>query len=185
MQNTPTIRILTALSGKTAENLSNDEIAKLKLTQNERNLAVLRLKIAYTMLATLPGIPMIYYGDEAGLEGYADPFNRMPFPWGNEDVEILNFFRKIGSLRRGYAVYEKGAFELLQLDTNICIFLRKDRFDSYLTVINLGESFILKLDNTAEEIISGDISNHHVIYKYSASVFKMPAGTIIYFKNRQ
>ena len=34
---------------------------------------------------TLPGAPSIYYGDEAGMEGYRDPFNRRTFPWGRED----------------------------------------------------------------------------------------------------
>ena len=49
---------------------------------------------------TLPGSPSLYYGDEALMEGYKDPFNRRTYPWGREDQEILSFFRHLGRLRK-------------------------------------------------------------------------------------
>ena len=48
----------------------------------------------------LPGAPSLYYGDEAGMEGYKDPFNRRPFPWHKEDPELLEHHRQLGSLRK-------------------------------------------------------------------------------------
>ena len=48
----------------------------------------------------LPGAPTVYYGDEAGMEGYADPFNRRTYPWGREDPELLAHYRRLGQLRR-------------------------------------------------------------------------------------
>lgn len=48
-----------------------------------------KLKAAYGLLFMFPGVPCIYYGDEAGMLGGKDPLNRAFFPWGKEDAEIL------------------------------------------------------------------------------------------------
>ena len=42
---------------------------------------------------TFEGVPYIYYGDEAGLEGGVDPDNRRTYPWKNEDNEMIDFYR--------------------------------------------------------------------------------------------
>ena len=57
---------------------------------------------------TLPGSPSLYYGDEAGMEGQKDPFNRRTYPWGREDRELLNFFRTLGQLRKTSDVLRQG-----------------------------------------------------------------------------
>jgi hypothetical protein len=49
---------------------------------------------------TLPGAPSLYYGDEAGMEGYNDPFNRRTYPWGRENPELLSHHRNLGQLRK-------------------------------------------------------------------------------------
>ena len=56
------------------------------------------LKLASTLQYFLPGIPCLYYGDEAGLSGYADPFNRCCYPWGYENQELIAFFSELGKL---------------------------------------------------------------------------------------
>ena len=48
----------------------------------------------------LPGTPSLYYGDEAGMEGYKDPFNRRTYPWYQEDPHLLRHFRCLGKLRK-------------------------------------------------------------------------------------
>jgi glycosidase len=40
-----------------------------------------RLAVGFALIMTLPGIPLIYYGDEIGLAGAGDPDNRRPMPW--------------------------------------------------------------------------------------------------------
>ena len=47
----------------------------------------------------MPGFPSVYYGDEIGMEGLKDPFNRKAFPWGHMDMELLGFFEKLGEIR--------------------------------------------------------------------------------------
>lgn len=69
---------------------------------------VKRLKLASLFQMTFPGVPCIYYGDEAGLEGGEDPYNRGTFPWGNEDLEILSWYYQIVALRNHYDVLRTG-----------------------------------------------------------------------------
>ena len=93
-----TPRILTALvddfDGSRAEK------AKRRLSRNQLDVAHDRLRMASFLQYMLPGSPSLYYADEAGMEGYRDPFNRRPYPWGREDPELLSHFRRLGQLRR-------------------------------------------------------------------------------------
>ena len=62
----------------------------------------------------LPGSPSLYYGDEAGMEGYKDPFNRRPYPWGREDEEFLAHFRRLGQLRKNCEALRMGDIQFFQ-----------------------------------------------------------------------
>lgn len=93
-----TARILTALVRTIPDQRS--EQAKVVLTQEERLLAVKRLKLASFLQYTLPGCASIYYGDEAGMEGCKDPFNRGCFPWGKEDPVLVEWYRSLAVLKQ-------------------------------------------------------------------------------------
>lgn len=67
-------------------------MAESRLSEPELKRGIKLLKIAVLLQMTLPGIPCIYYGDEAGMEGWRDPFNRRCYPWGKENKEILDFY---------------------------------------------------------------------------------------------
>ena len=58
------------------------------------------LELAALLQYMLPGFPSLYYGDEAGLSGFSDPWNRRCYPWGRENTELLSFFKKLGQIRR-------------------------------------------------------------------------------------
>ncbi len=94
-----TERVLTVLGGIGEEGRSNDELAVYRMPGDCRAHAKELLKLAFTLVATLPGLPCIYYGDEAGMEGYHDPFNRMPYPWGREEQDLIAHYRALGALR--------------------------------------------------------------------------------------
>ena len=70
------------------------------LSPEARRLAVRRLTLAAMLLYTFPGSPTLYYGDEAGMEGFEDPMNRQGFPWGREDQRLLTLYRTLGRLRK-------------------------------------------------------------------------------------
>ena len=93
-----TPRILTALvddfDGSRAEK------AKRRLSRTNLETARRRLMMAAFLQYTLPGSPSLYYGDEALMEGYKDPFNRRTYPWGHEDRELVTYFSRLGKLRK-------------------------------------------------------------------------------------
>ena len=85
-----TARILTLLGDAPPEqSLTSTERRAFRLASFARQLAVQRLKLFSLVQMTFPGVPCIYYGDEVGAEGYADPYNRGTYPWGKEDQEII------------------------------------------------------------------------------------------------
>ena len=82
------------------------------------------LKLASLMQYTLPGIPCVYYGDEAGMEGYRDPFNRGCFPWGHEDAELVNWYRSLGKIRHSCEVLkQRGTLEPYYADDDCFVYV--------------------------------------------------------------
>ena len=73
------------------------------MTPDQRETALERLRLAALLQFMLPGVPCIYYGDEAGMEGYRDPFNRACYPWGREEEDLLAWYRYIALLRREHS----------------------------------------------------------------------------------
>ena len=107
-----TSRILTAL----VDDFQGDRAAKAarKLSRSQMNTAVERLLVASFLQYTLPGCPSLYYGDEAGMEGYGDPFCRRPYPWGREDRELMTHFKRLGFLRTHCEPLQKGDIHFFQ-----------------------------------------------------------------------
>ena len=100
-----TPRILTVLGLGTAE---ATEAADTLLTPAQKAQALKRLRLGYALLFTFPGAPTLYYGDEAGLEGGRDPWNRRTYPWGREDHSLLVWCRTLGQLRKHTPALRRG-----------------------------------------------------------------------------
>lgn len=102
-------RILTMLGAMPQEPLeTRTQRAYYKLSPQERQRGRERLMVGATLLYTFPGSPTVYYGDEIGMEGFEDPFNRGTFPWGKEDAILLAHFKKLGQLRNSRVSLQKG-----------------------------------------------------------------------------
>ena len=104
-----TPRILTALVDDFDG--SREQLAARRLSAEQLALAKQQLKLATVLQFCLPGSPSIYYGDEAGMEGGKDPFNRRTYPWGTEDEDLLAHFRYLGNLRKENAALRLGDTE--------------------------------------------------------------------------
>ena len=127
-----TARILTELAGRPAEELSPDLRRSSRLTLSERRRGLKLVRLAFLLISSLPGAPCIYYGDEAGMEGYGDPFNRRYYPWGKEDKETVAFFAEVGNMRKAHPDALSGSVEL-----NVCT-------DKMLVVDRIGEKETLR-----------------------------------------
>lgn len=71
-----------------------------RLSPEERARGLALLKLGLLVLFGFPGAPTLYYGDEAGLEGFEDPWNRRTYPWGREEPALLALCRTLGPFRR-------------------------------------------------------------------------------------
>ncbi len=111
------------------------------LSWDEYNFAVLRMKIAIVLQFTLPGIPSVFYGDEAGMQGYGDPFCRACYPWGRENTDLLDYYKAIGKLRRSHKVFARGEYETVFSSDNTLVFKRTLNTKQEIIVgVNSGNS---------------------------------------------
>ena len=169
-----TERILTVLSGASGEGKSNAELRDMRMDDEEYSVAVRRLKLAYTILATLPGLPTIFYGDEAGVQGYSDPFNRRTFPWNNIDGELLSHYTSLGKLRNGNSVYKEGELDVIHIDERLLIFSRFDENDKIITFVNNSNTpMTVYFERKNEELLSGKKTKSISVLPESAIVFSL------------
>ena len=130
-----TPRILTLLGTR---EIPGDKAARAayRLLPWERAEGIAKLRLAALVLFTFPGSPMIYYGDEAGMEGFEDPLNRGTFPWGREDQVLTDWFRLLGTLRNSYPALQSGALRWLYTAGPLLIFSREDSGGRLVTAAN-------------------------------------------------
>ena len=150
-----TERILTLLSGISCEGKSRESQADIIISDDALKRGIKLLKMALAMNFTLPGVPSIYYGDEAGLTGCKDPFNRFCYPWGNENAEILNFTRDIAKLRNSYEVLKEGRFYPISATLGCVAYLRyKEGLKRIFVVINKNpQPITYRLNNDMTEML--------------------------------
>ena len=174
-----TVRTITMLGGGGSEGLSCDMLAAKRMTPEEYKQGVKRLKLAYFILATILGVPCIYYGDEIGMEGEKDPFNRMPYPWGKENHDLLRYFRKVGRMRRRESDFFADAeFEIMYVDRSILVFERKKGGETLAVVVNRSrETYIFTAEDEANEIFYQHIGTQFEVKSMSAQCFKMHKDT--------
>ena len=106
--------------------------------ENPESYDKLKLHLAY--LLTIPGIPIIYYGDEIGMTGAADPDNRRMMRFDNElneyEKQTLKDVSKLIHIRKEHSALRYGDFLTLQADENIYAYLRSDMNERILTIVN-------------------------------------------------
>ncbi len=137
-----TERILTVLGGEPLNGRDREWQSRTKLSQEQRSRGLALLKLASLMQYTLPGIPCVYYGDEAGMEGYRDPFNRGCFPWGHEDAELVNWYRILRKIRHSCEVLKQGTLEPYYADDDCFVYVRSDEA--------VGQKLLVAVNRTAQ-----------------------------------
>ena len=90
------------------------------------------------MLYAFPGSPTVYYGDEAGMEGFEDPFNRCTYPWGHEDTALLDWFRTLGRLRAERESLQNGGITYPLAAGRVLCFARRVDDEVSLCAVNAG-----------------------------------------------
>lgn len=151
-----TERILTLLGEDgTLEAADNDTLAVARLSAEQRVRAKRLLKMAASLQYTVFGVPSLFYGDEAGLEGYHDPFCRRPFPWGNEDRELTAHYAALGQLRRQSACLAEGSFRFLECNPHSFAFERCGNGERIVVIANMGNSRSFHMDGRFQDALTG------------------------------
>ena len=166
-----TMRILTVLSGV---DLPDGKLAMshFSLSERELELAKKRLRLAAALQFTLPGVPCVYYGDEAGMQGGADPFSRGCYPWGQEDQELLSWYKKLAKIRKSHSCFRAGEYTLVEARSGLFAFTRGKENSRILVAINVSDS-----DKTVEapgftlDLLSEKKINTPVIKPGEAGIF--------------
>ncbi len=130
-----TPRLITKLGTKEYPPTRAEQSAKT-LSEEEYDKAVKKQKLAAVIQYTLPGVPSLYYGDEAGLEGFGDPFCRGTYPWGKENTELLEFYKWLGKVRRENDIFRDGIFYPLVGGLGSMAFMRKGNNEEFLVAVN-------------------------------------------------
>lgn len=131
-----TMRAITALAGESCAYRDRKWQSTHALNEESYAYGVRLLKAASAMQFALPGVPTIYYGDEAGMQGYKDPFNRRCYPWGNENKPLIEWYKKLGKIRTDNPVFKDGSFEIVSCVAGCAAFARRKDNDAVLVISN-------------------------------------------------
>ena len=170
-----TVRIINALSDVRAHGWSKTHKLGYKLPDSEYEKAKKKLYLASVLQFTLPGIPSIFYGDEAGLQGFDDPINRRPYPWGSEDEEILAHYKKLGRIRRENRAVFSGGFNMRD-ENGLVAYERAGGDDEILIAVNAGAD-----DKTL--FINKEYTNLYNNKEYK-DVVDVPGGSFVILKKK-
>mgnify|MGYP000171664178 CR=1 FL=1 len=115
------------------------ERAHYRMSPEEYHRGCRLLQTGAIILYAFPGSPTIFYGDEAGMEGYEDPFNRGTFPWGHEDRVLQRRFALLGSLRNNRLSLQKGDIRWLYAQGHGLAFARTLGDEVTIAATNAGD----------------------------------------------
>ena len=133
-----TARILTLLAGEPVPESKSQRAAACLSPAGYRRAAA-RLRLGALLLYAFPGSPTVYYGDEAGMQGYEDPLNRRTYPWGREDGALLAWYQRLGQVRRERPSLQTGRLRYLFAQGGGLVLERRTEGDVTVAALNAGE----------------------------------------------
>ena len=136
-----TARIITRLAGEDCEGTDREWQCSHWLSPEQYELGLQLERIAAGLQFTLPGIPSLYYGDEAGMQGYKDPFNRGCFTWDSIHTEISSWYTWLGLLRKTCPVLKQGHFVPISGSLGVVAYARID--EEHPDISSTGDALVV------------------------------------------
>ncbi len=167
-----TPRILTVLGKRGIIKQNRSEMEFENLTPNEYDLGKKMLKIASLLQFTLYGVPCIYYGDEIGMQGNKDPFNRRCFDFAKRDDEVLNWYKFLAKLRNKIPALKEGKVTNIKYYKGVFTFTREFEKSSLTVCVNCGDEVVdIKANGYEKEIMRNVKSSKIPLNKYDFAIF--------------
>ena len=142
--------------------------------------AVKKLKLSMLFQMTYPGAPSIYYGDEVGVTGGEDPYNRGPYPWadkgGNPDTSLFNQVKTMVKLRNDNPILRRGTIKPIYSDSNVMAYLRTYQGKTAIICVNNGDTnkeVTLDLSGLGLPTTFNDILNSNTGYTVTNNQLKV------------
>lgn len=128
-----------ATYGKWPWDLNNSDniwAQQYKLTLEQYNEFKNIFQAYVFFLCFWPGTLSIFYGDELGMQGVGNLDNRKPMTWNNYDKQMLEYFKKIGQIRREEAFLHEALWNVKDITFNYIAFERLLNNDKMLVLVN-------------------------------------------------
>lgn len=153
-----TVRIINNL-GRSTIVTDKDRLREVYLNDEELKKGKCFAKMAYALLFTVYGSPCIYYGDEAGMTGDLDPYNRRCYPWGKEDEDFIEFIKTLAYVRNSEGLFAEGELNILYYDKNLLVFDRTDGFERIIVAASVKSvSAKLKFSQPVIDLLNKDFT---------------------------
>ncbi len=151
-----TERAINRLAGEDCEGYGRHwQYKHNKLSDYDYLRGISMMKIASLIQYTLPGVPSLYYGDEIGMQGLKDPFNRGCMNWSDPNKELLRWYKRLGEIRQGCRCLADGSFIPVYSNRSSIAYKRSNDSSELLLAVNL--------DDKSVDIFVGDEWNHSYI----------------------
>ncbi len=119
-----TARLATALLAEGANGRGRLWQSEQTLSREQKAAGVHLVKLGLCLQFTLPGCPVLYYGDEVMMHGYTDPFNRAYYPWESEDYGLREEIAALATLRKAHPALQTGNFTAVTAKEDLFAFVR-------------------------------------------------------------
>ena len=166
------------MGGVPESELEYKQLATTVMPEDVRENTKELLKQAYLLLAALPGVPCIFYGDEIALEGYRDPFNRRTFPEKGFDDEMTSFFAMVNNIRRNEPLFNADRLVVTDNSQGVVKLARIMDDKSLLVYANMSDN------DYQGELIGGKFTDLISGEEYTDKVI-VPAKKVILIKSEK
>ena len=157
-------RIISYVSGQIPLNVWGNDLKAIGWQNPPKQVtdfkAYKKVSLIFAFINTIPGVPVIYYGDEIGLPGAGDPDNRRDMKFGGlskEQLWLRTNAAKLIHLRRSLMPLIYGDFQWIYVDDDLMVYSRR-YFDKIAIVfLNKSDKSIYKTFNIDKDLSNSDL----------------------------
>ncbi len=139
-----TERALTVIADEPANGRGREWQSGRSVTGEAYEEGLVLLKMAYAIIFTLPGVPCVYYGDEIGMQGYRDPFNRAFYHWDTHEERLRPVIAQLSELRRTCDAFKEGGIRFLRAEGGILHYQRIGEYEVAEIIANRTDHLIVE-----------------------------------------